>query len=120
MSCYLESIESIASGVVRAAAVEIDRTAAFPAAAIAALRKAGLLGLISANEAGGMGLETRPAAEVVERLARECGSTAMVACMHYAAAVIEARGSRTVGEVAAAGRQSSPGSRHPVLASTRR
>jgi alkylation response protein AidB-like acyl-CoA dehydrogenase len=41
----------------------------------------------------------------VERIARECGSTAMVLCMHYAgAAVIEVYGPRQVREEIAAGR----------------
>ena len=105
MSSVLERIESIASGVVRARAAEVDRTGAFPAESIAALREAGFLGLISAAEVGGMGQGPRVAAQVVERLARECGSTAMVACMHYAAAaVVDKLGPRAVREEIAAGK----------------
>ena len=41
---------------------------------------------------------------VVERLARECGSTAMVVCMHYCGtAVLEAHGPRDVRTAAASG-----------------
>jgi alkylation response protein AidB-like acyl-CoA dehydrogenase len=70
-----------------------------------ALSKGGLLGLISALDVGGLGQGLRAAAMAVERVARECGSTAMVLSMHYAAtAVIEKYGSRSVREDIAAGR----------------
>ncbi len=75
-------------------ALQVDGDGAFPEAAIAAARTAGLFGLLSSAEAGGAGLGPRAAAEVIERLARECASTAMVMTMHYAgAAAIEALGS---------------------------
>src|SRR5260221_6382446 len=88
------------------AAVEVDTPGNSPRAAIDALGKAGLLGLISAPEVGGMGQGHRAAAMVVERIARECASTAMITCMHYAGtAVIEATGGpREVREAIAAGR----------------
>lgn len=48
---------------------------------------------MSAVDVGGKGLGIDAAAYVVERLARECASTAMVVCMHYcAAAIIEQHG----------------------------
>jgi alkylation response protein AidB-like acyl-CoA dehydrogenase len=101
---YLTSLEQVVAGVVAPAAAEIDQTGAFPRAAIDALGVAGLLGLISAPEVGGQGLAHRAAALVVEHLAQECASTAMVVCMHYAAAaVIEAHGPRDVREAIAAG-----------------
>lgn len=84
-------IEPIAAAAAHRAA-EIDR-GQFPAETLQALGDAGLLGLISATEVGGAGLGLPAAVAVVERLARECGSTAMVVCMHYSAtAVIEAVG----------------------------
>ena len=102
---YLDSLEKIAMEVIHPAAVEIDQTGAFPRVAMDALSQGGLLGLISAKEVGGMGEGLRTAALVIERVARECGSTAMVLCMHYAAtAVIEAYGQRAVREEIAAGR----------------
>lgn len=105
MSEYLAVIEKIAAGVVREHASEVDRTGAFPSASIDALRGAGLLGLISAADVGGMGEGPRAAALVVERLARECGSTAMVTCMHYAGtAVVERYGTATVRKDNAAGK----------------
>ncbi len=90
MSTYIEVVETIATEVVAKHATEVDRSGAFPQASLDALREAGLLGLLSAKELGGMGEGPRAAALVVERLARECGSTAMVLCMHYAgSAVVE-------------------------------
>lgn len=91
--------------VIAPSAVEIDKTGAFPRAALEALGRAGLLGLISASEVGGLGQGHRAAALVMERIARECASTSLVLCMHYAAAaVIEAHGPRPVREAIAAGR----------------
>ena len=102
---YLDALEDVINDVVAPAAVEIDRTAAFPRAAVDALGHAGLLGLVSAAEVGGQAQGPRAAALVVERLARECGSTAMVICMHFAGtAVIERHGPRDVREAIAAGR----------------
>src|SRR3954454_20691662 len=102
---YLEALEQVIVNVVAPAAVEIDQTGAFPRAALDALGAAGLLGLISASEVGGQGQAHRAAALVVERLARECASTAMVVCMHYAGtAVIEAHGPLDIRKAIAGGR----------------
>lgn len=101
---YLQTLEAILKDVVAPAAIATDEKGAFPHAAIQALGKTGLLGLVSAKDVGGLGLGHRAAAEVVERLAQECASTAMVVCMHYAAtAVIEANGPRAVREAIARG-----------------
>jgi alkylation response protein AidB-like acyl-CoA dehydrogenase len=101
---YLQTLEPIATGVVAEAAVDIDATGVYPRAALRALGQAGLLGLVSASDVGGLGQAHRAAALVVERLARECASTAMVVAMHYAgAAVIEAHGPRAVRQAIAAG-----------------
>jgi len=102
---YLDTLEAIASDVIRPAAAEVDQTGAFPWDAMHALSEGRLLGLISAKDVGGLGEDLRAAVLAVERVARECGSTAMVLCMHYAAtAVIEKYGSRAVREDIAAGR----------------
>jgi alkylation response protein AidB-like acyl-CoA dehydrogenase len=101
----LAAVERIASDLVARRAVTIDRTGDFPDEAIKALGEAGLLGLISAESVGGGGQGLRAAARVVERLARECGSTAMVVCMHYCAtAVLEQHGPESVRREIAAGR----------------
>ncbi len=101
---YLDALEKIAVEVIRPAAAEIDATGSYPRAAMQALGKAGLLGLISAKEVGGMGHGMRAAALVIERVAQECASTAMVLCMQYAgAAVIEAHGPLAIRQAIAAG-----------------
>src|SRR5438128_10992706 len=99
------ALDKIISETVAPAAEEIDRTGAFPLDALHALGKAGLLGLVSSPEVGGLGESQRAATMVVERLASACASTAMVVCMHYAGvAVIEAHGSKTVREAIARGK----------------
>jgi alkylation response protein AidB-like acyl-CoA dehydrogenase len=104
-SSYLDDLAVVIAEAVQPAAVEVDRQGQFPRAAIQTLGDAGLLGLVSAAEVGGRGQSLRAAAEVVERLARHCASTAMVVCMHYAAtAVLEAHGPQEVREAIAAGR----------------
>lgn len=101
---YLDQANALARGVIAEHAAEVDLEAAFPEASIAALRAAGLLGLISAEDVGGLGEGPRAAALVVERLARECASTAMVLCMHYAgAAVLEKHGPKHLREQNARG-----------------
>jgi alkylation response protein AidB-like acyl-CoA dehydrogenase len=102
---YMDRLEQVVADVIAPAAAEIDETGAFPKAAMQALGEVGLLGLISAEDVGGMGQGHRAGAMAVERVARECASTAMVLCMHYAGtAVIEAYGPHEVREDIAAGR----------------
>lgn len=101
---YLERLESVVTEVIAPRAVDVDQNATFPRAALDALGERGLLGLVSSPAVGGMGQGIRGAAQVVERIAQECASTAMIVCMHYAAtAVIEAHGARAVREQIAAG-----------------
>src|ERR1044071_904922 len=102
---YLDSLEPVAVEVIRPAAAEIDQSGVFPRAAMNALSQAGLLGLISAQEVGGQGQGLRAAALVIERVAQECASTAMVLCMHYAGiAVIEAHGPLSIRRAIAEGK----------------
>lgn len=104
MTPYLDKLEPIVTDIIAPAAAEIDRAGAFPRQAIDALGQAGLLGLVSAQEVGGLGEGHRAAALVMERISAECASTSMVVCMHYAAAaVIEAHGPRHIREAIAAG-----------------
>lgn len=92
---YLEALTPIINDIIAPNAAEIDRSGTYPRAALQALGEAGLLGLISSKDVGGMGYAHRAAVEVVEHIAQACASTAMVVCMHYGGtAVIEAYGSR--------------------------
>src|SRR5439155_20197898 len=102
---YMTLLEPIAADVITMNAIDVDQNGTFPRAALDELGKAGLLGMVSAKEVGGMGEGIRAASLVVERIAQECASTAMVVCMHYAAtAVIEAHGAREIREQIAAGK----------------
>lgn len=102
---YLTELNRVIDEVIAPSSHEIDRTGEFPRAALEALARAGLLGLISSKEVGGLGEAHRAASQVVERIATACASTAMVVCMHYAGtAVIEAHGPAHVREAIAQGR----------------
>ena len=102
---FLDVLEEIITTVVEPAAADVDATGTFPRAAVTALGERGLLGLLSATEVGGAGGSLGDAAAVVRRLASSCGSTAMVVCMHYAAAsVIEQHGADDVRRAVATGR----------------
>ena len=104
LPAYMAALAPVIADVVAPAAGEIDRTGAYPRAALDALGRAGLLGLISAPEVGGSGEGHRAATAVVQSLAEHCGSTAMVVMMHYCGtAVIEAFGPTDVRERIAAG-----------------
>ena len=106
MSTHLDALERVITEVVAPRAATTDEQGSFPQPAITALGEAGILGLTAAPDVGGGGGGMRQAAEVVERLAGTCGSTAMVVLMHYAAtAAIEAHGPKDV-------RQSIGGGRH--------
>ena len=97
----LDALDRVIDKTVAPNAARVDRDATFPGQSIDALAGAGLLSLTSAIDAGGAGLGLAEAAEVIERLARACGSTAMVVLMHYAAvSIVEAYGSKEVrGEI---------------------
>jgi alkylation response protein AidB-like acyl-CoA dehydrogenase len=100
---YQQKIEPLAVAI-GVAAPETDK-GTFPALAIRALGDAGFLGLVSSKEVGGQGLGMDAAAFVVQRIARECASTAMIVMMHYCAtAVIEAHGPVDVRKAIAAGK----------------
>lgn len=84
----LSRVAEVAAGPIAAAAVEVDRTGAFPTASVAALREAGLLGLAQPTDVGGLGGSIGDCALAVQRVAQECATTAMVYCMHLSAAVV--------------------------------
>jgi isovaleryl-CoA dehydrogenase len=104
MTTYRDALAQVLP-VVSAHAGEVDNDGRFPVEAIEALRAAGLLGLVSPTELGGMGGGLGAAVEVVGALAQECGSTAMILMMHYAAvSVIGPYGSDDVRSRVASGR----------------
>jgi isovaleryl-CoA dehydrogenase len=90
---FLDVLEEIITTVVEPAAADVDAHGTFPRTAVTALGERGMLGLMSSPDVGGLGLGLGDAAQAVRLLAAACGSTAMVACMHYSAtAVIEQHG----------------------------
>ena len=102
---YLHTLETIVTNTIAPAAQATDRDSAFPRAAIQALGKAGLLGLVSAKDVGGMGLGLGEAAQVIERISKACPSTAMVVTMHYCGTtVIEKLGNDATRRDIAAGK----------------
>jgi len=101
---YHKLLERACIRTIGPAATEVDIGRAFPRRSLEALKKAGMMGALSAVEAGGLGLGFCAAAAIIRRVAQECGSTAMVLCMHYCGvAVLEAYGPMEVRRAAAAG-----------------
>jgi acyl-CoA dehydrogenase len=72
----------IATSVLRPAAAEVDRAARFPAEAFASLREQRLLSALIPVDLGGGGASVVGIGAVIEALARECASTAMIYAMH--------------------------------------
>jgi alkylation response protein AidB-like acyl-CoA dehydrogenase len=89
----LATVDRIAVDVISKHAISVDTEARFPAESMKALADAGIWGVLSSPEVGGLGLGFGTASRVIRRVGRECGSTAMVLTMHYAAVnVLEAAG----------------------------
>jgi alkylation response protein AidB-like acyl-CoA dehydrogenase len=101
---YRDALTRVIDDAVAPNADAIDRSGDYPRANLNALGEAGILGLVSSTEVGGGGEGLAAAADVVERLAQHCGSTAMVVMMHYAAtAVLESHGPDSVRAAIASG-----------------
>ena len=101
---FLEELDRLVAEVIEPAAAQVDARGEFPTASIDALRRGGMLGLVSAADVGGRGGDLRAATFAVQRVARGCASTAMVLCMHYVGtAVLEIHGPREVREEIATG-----------------
>jgi alkylation response protein AidB-like acyl-CoA dehydrogenase len=78
----VEQAQDIASRVVAPTAAQHDREASFPREGLAALGKAGLLGLMLPETLGGAGLGPRAFADVTAAIAEADASLAMVYVMH--------------------------------------
>ena len=52
---YLQKLDQVITEVIAPEAEEVDRTGKFPREGVSALGRAGLLGLVSSNEVGGLG-----------------------------------------------------------------
>jgi alkylation response protein AidB-like acyl-CoA dehydrogenase len=87
-SRWRRTAAAVAAEALAPHAAEVDAEARFPSEGMTALARAGLYGLCLAPELGGQGQGPAAFAAVVEELARQCGSTAMVYVMHVAAAKV--------------------------------
>jgi len=86
--------EKLAKELLAPHADDVDRTRRFPRENIQELGRNGLMGLVVPLEYGGAGAAIPEMAQVLERMAQACPSTAMVMLMHYCgAAVVAAKGS---------------------------
>lgn len=72
----------IATEIAGPAADDVDRTARFPAEAVAALRSEGLLSALVPVRLGGDGATLGEVGAATAALARQCASTAMIYAMH--------------------------------------
>ena len=93
-SLSLAANEKLSQEVLGPGADQIDQSRRFPRENIAALGKAGVLGLLVPAEFGGAGASLGEMSRVLVTQSQACASTAMVTLMHYCAtAVIAAKGS---------------------------
>ena len=89
--------ERLATELLASHADEVDRARRFPRQNIQELGRSGLLGLVVPREYSGAGAGIPEMAQVLERMAQACPSTAMVTLMHYCGtAVIAAKGAGTL------------------------
>jgi len=101
---YEESLHRICRESIGPNAPAVDQDGTFPEQAIESLKVGGFLGAMNSPDVGGLGLGLRGATAIVRRVAEECGSTAMVLCMHYCGvAVLEAHADRDIRRAAATG-----------------
>ncbi|MFF3612893.1 acyl-CoA dehydrogenase family protein [Streptomyces sp. NPDC002580] len=92
---YRSSLSAVLAKTVAPTAEAAVRGCGFPRALVAALGRAGLLGLTVSTEFGGAGLGLAEAVDVVARTARVCPATAAVLTAHFAAvAAVESCGGR--------------------------
>ncbi|MCA9706253.1 MAG: acyl-CoA/acyl-ACP dehydrogenase [Myxococcales bacterium] len=91
----LGTVDQIATDVIAKHAIAVDAEARFPGESMQALAEAGVLGVLSSPDVGGLGLGLGAASQAVRRVAQACGSTAMVLTMHLCGVgVLEAVGGR--------------------------
>jgi alkylation response protein AidB-like acyl-CoA dehydrogenase len=87
-SHWRQAAATLATEVLAAYAVEVDTLARFPHEGMSALAQKGFYGLCVDTQSGGHGQGPATFAAVVEELARQCASTAMVYVMHVTAAKV--------------------------------
>lgn len=88
----LEDIRELAQTQIADGAAEIDRDARFPQEQLAALGKAGALGLMVPGEHGGVGGGLEALTEACEAIGGACASSGMTFLMHNVTAAMVAAG----------------------------
>jgi alkylation response protein AidB-like acyl-CoA dehydrogenase len=93
----MEALEKVIASSIAPQAEETDREGVFPRANLEELKQARLLALVTDIDHDGLGHGLREAVAVIERIAQECASTAMITKMHYSAvAVLEQFGNSSL------------------------
>lgn len=94
LQAVLAANEKVSKETLGPRADQTDQSRQFPRENLAALGKAGVLGLLIPTQYGGAGGTLADMSRVLEAEAQNCSSTAMIALMHYCAvATIAAKGS---------------------------
>ena len=83
VSAVGEGVAHLVCGIASRHADDVDAEARFPVEAVDALRRVGALSAGVPVELGGAGCGLAELGDLCERLARCCGSSAMVLAMHY-------------------------------------
>ncbi len=83
---FVDKAKSVASEVLAKHAGDVDASGRYPSESMAAIADAGLYGLCISPDFGGHGQPPRTFAAVVEELAQECASSAMIYVMHVTSA----------------------------------
>lgn len=92
IKALLAANEKLSGEMLRANADQFDQSRHFPRENLAALGKAGVLGLLVPTQFGGAGASLAEMSQVIGTQAQNCASTAMVTLMHFCAtAVIAAK-----------------------------
>lgn len=81
------TIARVASGI----ACDVDRSGAFPSAAVAAMRDQSLLGCSLPRELGGEGAGLAQVADAARIIGRACGSSGMIFAMHHSQVIAASR-----------------------------
>lgn len=81
-TALVEKARQVGDEAIAPHAAEVDRDSRFPAEAVDALGKAGLLGLTIPAEYGGMGQNLRASAAILDEIAQRDASVGMIFLMH--------------------------------------
>lgn len=81
---WVKKARVISEGIARDHSTEVDKLGRFPAESVQELAKQGFFGLTLGTDVGGQNQPPKVFAAVVEEIAQNCASTAMIYVMHVA------------------------------------